>query len=169
MNHIGNNIKRLRIAKGLLQEQLATLLDKKKGVVSKMENGAVVISLKDATKLSKIFEVSIDDLINGAVDASKVVETKKSELSQYNIKTLHPTIDKDFNNLPPDLKAFGKAMALEIYREFAGVTIDQLKQEASNDCINDIESILTGTYSYDEEIRIDQVIQLIHSLKTEIV
>jgi DNA-binding XRE family transcriptional regulator len=167
MNKMGQNVKRLRNAKGWTLKQLGDQIDRNVQAVSKMEKDDVAISLKCAIKFSEIFEVSMDDLVNGEVDAAKVVETKKIELSQYNIKTLHPTIDKDFNNLSPDLKEFGKAMTLEMYRQFAGVTIEQLKQEVSNDCINDIESMFRDNYNDNEEITIDEVIELIESLKSE--
>jgi transcriptional regulator with XRE-family HTH domain len=169
VNYINGNIKRLRNAKGWTQKQLGDKIGKLYDAILRMEKDCTSISIEDVIKLSKIFEVSLDDLVDSNIDVEKVMETKKIELSHYNIKSLHPTIDKDFNNLSPTLKEFGKAMALEIYREVAGVTKEQLKQEVSNDCIDDIESILRGTYSHDEEITIDEVIELIGPLRLETV
>ncbi|MBU3114621.1 helix-turn-helix transcriptional regulator [Clostridium lacusfryxellense] len=167
MAFINENIKKLRIAKGYKQDELGDLLDKRRGTVSKIENGSS-ISFEDAIKTSKIFDVSLDDLANIDIDVKKVIKAKKIELSHYNIKSLHPTIDKDFNNLPHTLKEFGKAMTLEMYRQFTGVTIEQLKQEVTSECIDSIVSTLRGTYNSYEEITVEEVIESIDSLKPEI-
>ena len=61
--YLGNNIKYLRIKKKITQQQIAEYLGKTDGAVSFWESGSREPNLEDLIKLSKIFEVSIDDLI----------------------------------------------------------------------------------------------------------
>lgn len=62
--NLGNNIKKLREAKGLSQEKLARLADIANNTLIKMESGEnqnpTLVTLK---KVAKAFGVSVDDLI----------------------------------------------------------------------------------------------------------
>ena len=58
-----NNLKQLRIAKNMSQAELADKLNITKKTVSHWETGYTEPSLSQLLALSKIFDVSIDDLI----------------------------------------------------------------------------------------------------------
>lgn len=60
---IAYKIKLLRINKGLSQKELADLLGVKSPVVSKYETSAVIPSITAIRKLSRIFNVSSDELL----------------------------------------------------------------------------------------------------------
>lgn len=60
---IGNNIKRLRTEKGMTQKQLAEKLFVSAQAISRWENNEVEPSLGTITELSKIFEVSADEIL----------------------------------------------------------------------------------------------------------
>lgn len=96
MNHtdtdlydISYKIKLLRINKGLSQKELAKLLGVNTSVVSKYETSAVVPSISVIKKLTKVFNVSSDELL-GLTD-KKYLDLE--ELLKYTI---------DLSNLPDE-------------------------------------------------------------------
>jgi transcriptional regulator with XRE-family HTH domain len=62
--HIANNIKKVREFKDLTQEYVAQQLNISQVAYSKMERGETEISMSKLEQISKIFEVSITDLVN---------------------------------------------------------------------------------------------------------
>lgn len=64
-NKIGKYIKELRIENNLSQGELANKLAVTKQAISKWENGRGIPDIEMLRKLSDIFNVNIDDLING--------------------------------------------------------------------------------------------------------
>jgi len=63
--NLGNNIKKLREAKGLSQEKLARLADVANNTLIKMESGENQNpTLNSLKKVAKALVVSVDDLIN---------------------------------------------------------------------------------------------------------
>ena len=68
---LGNKIYELRKKKNLTQEDLAILLDISDKAVSKWENGTSKPTIENLSKLSKILDISLDELIT--------LEEKKSK------------------------------------------------------------------------------------------
>ena len=68
---LGNKIYELRKNKNLTQEDLAILLDISDKSVSKWENGSSKPSLDNLKKLSNIFDVTLDDLLEVDKDVKK--------------------------------------------------------------------------------------------------
>lgn len=60
---LSKNIKTFRLQKGLTQEQLANLLNGKKGLVSNYENGYSTPDIDTLIRLADIFNVSLDELV----------------------------------------------------------------------------------------------------------
>lgn len=60
----GDYLARLRKLKGLSQEELAELLLVSRQAISKWERDVAIPSTENMLELSKIFGVSIDDLLN---------------------------------------------------------------------------------------------------------
>ena len=82
-NKIGDFIKLLRVEKKLSQGDLAELLNVTRQTVSKWETGVSLPSLDTIKEMSKIFEVEIEELINGElklVDDIEKNSTKKSNM-----------------------------------------------------------------------------------------
>ena len=77
--NIGNNIKRLRLEKGLTQEQLAELLCVSTAAVSKWESKNTYPDITLLFPLASIFGVSIDELLGYDVNSEK-------EISEYEEK-----------------------------------------------------------------------------------
>ena len=60
---IGQNIKNIRLSKGITQLVLATKLDADKSYVSKLENGKFNPTINTLEKIANVLSVSIKDLI----------------------------------------------------------------------------------------------------------
>lgn len=71
-----NRIKELRILKGLTQQQLAELINVKRPVISKYENGTIALTDSLIIKLSEVFEVNADYLL-GRTDDPTPIEIQK--------------------------------------------------------------------------------------------
>lgn len=63
--HVGENICRLRNGRGMSQGDLAEALDVSRQSISKWETGAAVPELEKLVKLSKLFGVTLDELVSG--------------------------------------------------------------------------------------------------------
>lgn len=60
----GATIKRLRLEKGLTQEQLATIAQLSQPTLSQYESGRVTPSLQAAKRIARALGVSLDSLID---------------------------------------------------------------------------------------------------------
>lgn len=79
---IGDNIRALRVEKGLTQKEIADRLFVTAQAVSRWENGEVEPSLNTIMELAKIFEVSVDSLLGvdmGNDSASKAEPAQAPE------------------------------------------------------------------------------------------
>ena len=65
---VGAKIAYLRVCKDLTQQQLAAVLDVSHQAVSKWENGACLPDIDSMLKLSKLFGITIEELLNGEID-----------------------------------------------------------------------------------------------------
>ena len=75
---IGNKIKGLREEKGILQRELAALLEISEAYLSKVENNQKPLKRKDLIKISKIFKSDLSELEKVWL-ASKLYESVKDE------------------------------------------------------------------------------------------
>ena len=73
-----NRIKQLRKDKGMLQEELAQLLNVQRSAISKYETGKVPLTNDTLSKLSEIFDTSIDYILY-KTDNPTSPNTKKIE------------------------------------------------------------------------------------------
>lgn len=71
---LGQNIARLRAEKRMSQGELADALDVSRQSVSKWETDASVPELEKLVKLSALFDVSLDELVNGEREEKVAVE-----------------------------------------------------------------------------------------------
>jgi len=84
---IGSNLKKLRTSKGMTQKDLADSLNVSYQAVSRWENDEVEPDISTLSKLSSIFGVSVDAIING-----KNVETKEQKQSIDEAVTIATTV-----------------------------------------------------------------------------
>lgn len=73
---IGKNIQQLRKRIGMTQERLAEKLDVSRQTIAKWEAGESVPDLSNSSKLAEVFQVRLDDLVNGEEDvkSGKTIE-----------------------------------------------------------------------------------------------
>ena len=77
---IGNKIMNLRKKKGLSQEELAEEIGVTRQTISKWELGETSPDIKQAKELSRIFNVSLDELVDNDIKnivIEKVSNTEK--------------------------------------------------------------------------------------------
>lgn len=105
---IGENIKRIREQKGLLQKQVTTELGLDKSSYSKLEKGLREVKVVELQKLSSLFEMTIDQIVNFEGDTPKeiTIEDKSAveqmkligQLEEEDRKTVFSIIDKMLTN-----------------------------------------------------------------------
>ncbi len=85
---IGKNLKRLRNNKNMTQKELADLLFVSSQAISRWEHDEVEPDISTLTKLSEIFNVSVDEIINGTFEDDESKENKSNEPPQL-VGTCH--------------------------------------------------------------------------------
>ena len=86
---IGKNIESLRLKKKLTQEKLAEKLGITRQTLSNWEGNITSPDLKQAKKLSNIFNISLDELVGNELNViqEKLINTEKLNIKQirYNL------------------------------------------------------------------------------------
>ena len=77
---IGLNIKKLRLAKGMTQEELAEYTGVNSRAISRWENGITFPDISLLPMLANIFEVTVDELLD--VDVYKEEQDVKSIIEE---------------------------------------------------------------------------------------
>jgi transcriptional regulator with XRE-family HTH domain len=77
MKNLRKNIKNLRCQKGWTQLRLAKELNVSEDAVSKWETERNMPSVEDVVRISKIFNISIDALLNSNFDMKSIVEIER--------------------------------------------------------------------------------------------
>lgn len=105
---IGMNIKRIRGQKGLLQKEVASELGLDKSSYSKLEKDIREVKVAELQKLSALFDMTIDQIVNFEGDTPKeiTVEDKTAveqlkligQLDEEDKKTIFSIIDKMLTN-----------------------------------------------------------------------
>jgi len=102
-----SKIKQLRKEKGLSQQEFADKMGLHISYVSRLENGHSQPSIEVLKKLTEVFEVSADYLLNGAADSYNIEIKNKSlagkmqlidELDEEEQQALNKVIDSMLTN-----------------------------------------------------------------------
>jgi len=80
LDHIGENIRKLRKERGLSQKQLALSIGVDPTQYSRLENGKVVPALKSLLKVAKVLEVGLDQIVFSATDPTEEVQISDKSL-----------------------------------------------------------------------------------------
>lgn len=94
---IGQRIKRLRESAGFSQETLAEKLDISRSAVSQIETGERKLATDELLKVSKIFQVSVDELLNPQKQPEIILRESKEEAvskPQMRISVPQKNLDK---------------------------------------------------------------------------
>ena len=89
----GEKLQSLRKASNLNQEQLADMLNVSRQSVSKWESGATYPEMDKLIAMAKIFNCSMDDLVNNEVKGKEITTTKNKEVNQYGESLLNFIVD----------------------------------------------------------------------------
>ena len=86
---VGQNIKRIRLLKGLSQENLANALDKSTNFISLVENGKTGISIPTLIGFCKELEVDANTILSG------IVPVPETNVDTFIIQSLNLFDEKD--------------------------------------------------------------------------
>ncbi len=79
----GNNLRKLRITKGLTQEQLAEMLDMQVQSITFIENGRTFVSSEVIAKICNFFDVSLEFMFKPKfLEQTDKAENLKKEIIQ---------------------------------------------------------------------------------------
>lgn len=83
---IGQNIKRIRLLKGLTQEQLAEKLDKSINFISIIERGESGISISTIIDICNALEINSEDIFKGLLNKKVVTDDEfiTNSLNMFN-------------------------------------------------------------------------------------
>ncbi len=80
MTAVGENIKNIRKKLGITQEELSEKLSVTRQAVSNWENGKTEPDIETLTKIAQIFDISIDELVDGIPKGITELRGKKNYL-----------------------------------------------------------------------------------------
>lgn len=90
----GEYLKKLRIENNLSQEKLGEKLGLSRQSVSKWEQGNAVPDIENIMKLAKLYNVSVDSILNGEEDKKEEAASQKKE-SESSLKATDENIKKE--------------------------------------------------------------------------
>jgi len=77
---IGDNIRRIREQKGFSQKEIAVAIEAAPTQYSRVETGKVSPSLKTLTKIAKVLDVPLDNLVNADSNKTQEITIKDKSL-----------------------------------------------------------------------------------------
>ncbi len=120
---IGNRINHLRKEKSFSQEALAEKLGVSAQAVSKWENDLSYPDITLLPQLSKLLDVTVDELLTGNSNHVQVLpegQRKKLEELTFRVRILSEDGDKISINLPMTLVKVGLEMGVDIVPNYQG-------------------------------------------------
>jgi len=93
---IGENIKQIRQQKGVKQQEIADLVGMHRSNYSKIENGQRELSINALSKVSKLFNITLDELVNMEGDVPEEVSIEDTATVEK-IKLIHEMDEEDRN------------------------------------------------------------------------
>jgi len=81
---ITENIREIREQKGLRQKEVYTFLEIGKSVYSKIENGGREPTVQELVKLSQLFDMTVDQIINYEGDIPSEVSLEDKSAAEQN-------------------------------------------------------------------------------------
>lgn len=95
LKQIAENIKILRKSKNWSQTELAEKIGVHLTHISRIENGKYNPSVDDLVKLSEVFEISVDDILNKISNKKQTLEAVQNTPLYQKIKLIEQLDEKD--------------------------------------------------------------------------
>lgn len=111
-NNFASNLKHLRIQSGMTQEELAKKLDKDYSTIGKWELGQRSPIMVDVIKVSELFNVSLEKLIN-----SSIIENNENNNSFNKTDILYNKTKNILNDDERAMVEFAMQRAIDRYEE----------------------------------------------------
>ena len=142
-NKIGNYIKKIRLKNNLSQSDLAKKLSVTNQAISKWENGRGIPDVEMLKQLSVIFNVNVDDILNGEEQLPKK-NTKKQVLLVLGIiifiiifivliAHITPKDNFKFNSIASDNNNFAIKGVIAYNKNKKSIYISDIKYSAVDD------------------------------------
>ena len=156
--NIGANIKRLRLAKGLTQEQLAKLLNVSAAAISKWEAKNIYPDITMLYPLAEIFNVSIDELLD--YDQLKIKSDIDNLISEYQKFNVSGNFTEASNLITEARKRYPqdyRIMSVYMWDKAGGTTVNNTEKLLNNqkEFTQICDCILDGCLQ--EDLRIDAI------------
>ncbi|MEZ4906700.1 MAG: helix-turn-helix transcriptional regulator [Saprospiraceae bacterium] len=104
MNNIAGRIKKLRISKGMNQDDIASRLNISQSAYTKIENGITKLDIERITELSKILEVDISELLSNEENRTNNYNNSKLTNSPGFVENYHVGIKEAYEQTIKSLK-----------------------------------------------------------------
>lgn len=99
MSLVAENIKYLRKLHQWTQGEFAEKIDIKRSLVGAYEEGRADPRLNNLIKMSKLFKVSVDDLISRTLEGKSIEQIQEMKAAKGGMKVLSITVDEEDNEL----------------------------------------------------------------------
>lgn len=85
---LGEKLKEIRKRFGLSQEQLAEIMNVSRQAITKWENDGGIPDISNLQELSKVFDITVDYLLNDDNQLPVLSMTKELDKDKYNEKNI---------------------------------------------------------------------------------
>lgn len=85
---LGQKLKEIRKKFGLSQEQLAEIMNVSRQAITKWENDGGIPDISNLQELSKVFDITVDYLLNDDNQLPVLSMTKELDKDKYNEKNI---------------------------------------------------------------------------------
>ncbi len=96
---VGKTISTLRLAKGMTQQQLAAAMNVSHQAVSKWENGAALPDIQTLVDLSRLFGITLEQLLNGDIPEARLENDKPKDDHIQNIGSFVGGVFNDIGSM----------------------------------------------------------------------
>ncbi|WP_066759333.1 helix-turn-helix domain-containing protein [Crocinitomix algicola] len=91
---LAKNFKKLRLFKGLNQNDFAALFDLTRSSIGAYEEGRAEPKLETLIKISSHFKLPLDELVKNELTVNKIAGFKLPKIDESEIQELHTKIDE---------------------------------------------------------------------------
>lgn len=133
---LGNNLFNARKKSGLSQEDVAEKLGVSRQTISKWELGETLPDIRQSKKLSDLYHLSLDELIDFDLDVQEIQEVIDRTSEEVSDKV---DWTKAWGKKYPVLVTYQKQVKSDVYAKELGILLDDLQKKYG---YNDLDATL---------------------------